>query len=200
MGHVQEGDAQALLHGFQFKLHFLAQLQVQRAQGLVQEQHLGLVHQRPGDGDTLLLAAGEGVHPALAVALQVHQVQHIIHLAVDFILGHLFQLQAEGDVVPHVQVRKQRVLLKHGIHPALVGRDAGNILAVENHAAGIRRFKPADDAQGGGFPTAGRAQQGDELLFADVQVNMIQHRRAVILLVDVLQGNQALFFHVREPP
>ena len=49
-----------LLHVFQLQLHLLAQLQVQGAQGFVQQEHLGLVDQRPGDGHTLLLSAGEG--------------------------------------------------------------------------------------------------------------------------------------------
>ena len=69
----------SLLHAFELQLHFLAQLQVQRAQRLVQQQHLRLVHQRAGDGDALLLAAGERVHMALFVALQVHQLQHAVH-------------------------------------------------------------------------------------------------------------------------
>ena len=90
VGDVEEGDAQPLLHVLQFKLHLLAQLQIQRAQGLVQQQHLRLVDQAAGDGHALLLSAGEGVHMALAVTAQVHQIQHGVHLAVDLCLGYLF--------------------------------------------------------------------------------------------------------------
>ena len=89
VGHVDEGDAQLLLHALQLHLHLLAELQVEGAQGLVEEQNLGLVHQGSGDGHPLLLAAGELVDPALAVALQVHQLQHGVHLLLDLILGGL---------------------------------------------------------------------------------------------------------------
>ena len=37
---------------------FLADLGVERAEGLVEEQHLGLVRECAGDRDALLLAAG----------------------------------------------------------------------------------------------------------------------------------------------
>ena len=43
----------------QFELHLLAELEVERAERLVEQQHLGLVHDRAGQGDTLALAAGE---------------------------------------------------------------------------------------------------------------------------------------------
>ena len=135
MGHIQEGDAQALLHALELQLHLLTQLQVQRAQGLVQQQHLGLVDQTSGDGHALLLAAGKGIHMALAVALQIDQVQHSVYPAGNLSLGELFQLQTEGDVVKHVQVGEQGILLKHGVHPALVGRNVGNLLALKKQLA-----------------------------------------------------------------
>ena len=59
VGDIDEGDAHLPLDLFQLHLHALAQLQVQRPQGLVQQQHLGPVDDGPGDGDALLLSAGE---------------------------------------------------------------------------------------------------------------------------------------------
>ena len=168
MGHVQEGDAQTLLHVFQLQLHLLAQLQVQGAQGFVQQEHLRLVDQRPGDGHPLLLSAGEGVHVALAIAPQVHQLQHGFYPAADLCLGHLFQLQAKGDVVKYVQVGEQGVFLEHRVHPALVRGQLGDVPALEEHLPGGGGFKPADDPQGGGFAAARGPQQGDEFLFADI--------------------------------
>ncbi|MNZ95508.1 hypothetical protein D3C78_1146580 [compost metagenome] len=57
VGDQHEGDADLALQAQQFRLHLLAQLAVQCGQRLVEQQHRRLVHQRTGEGDTLLLAA-----------------------------------------------------------------------------------------------------------------------------------------------
>ena len=49
----------SLLDRLQLDLHLLAELEVERAQRLVEEQHPRPVDQRPGQGDALPLAAGE---------------------------------------------------------------------------------------------------------------------------------------------
>ena len=195
VGHIDERDPQLLLHALQFQLHFLAQFQVQRAQRLVQQQNLRLVHQRPSDSDTLLLAAGKLIHAALAIALQVDQLQHPIDLHVDLLPAHFLDFQAEGDVVPHIQVRKQRVFLEHGIHPALVGRHGGNILAFEQHSAGGGILKPADNPQRRGLSAAGGAQQRQKLLFSDVKINIAQNGGSVELLGYVFQIDEVFLFH-----
>ena len=57
MGDVDKGYAQPLLHALELYLHALAELEVQRAQRLVEKQHAGAVHQRARDCHPLLLAA-----------------------------------------------------------------------------------------------------------------------------------------------
>ena len=59
VGDVDEGDADLVLDALELDLHLLAELQVERAQRLVQQQHPRVHHQRPGQRDALLLAAGE---------------------------------------------------------------------------------------------------------------------------------------------
>ena len=46
MGHVDEGDADLLLDGLQLDLHLLAELEVERAERLVEEQDARPVDQR----------------------------------------------------------------------------------------------------------------------------------------------------------
>ena len=53
---IDERDAQFIVHFFQFELHLFAHLKIERAERLVEQQDLRLVHQRAGDGDALLLA------------------------------------------------------------------------------------------------------------------------------------------------
>ena len=66
VGHVDEGDAHGALHVLELKLHFLAELEVERTERLVEQQHLRLVDDRPGQRYPLPLTAGQLRRPALA--------------------------------------------------------------------------------------------------------------------------------------
>ena len=59
MGDEDERDADVALDRLELDLHLLAQLEVEGAERLVEQQHLGLVDEGPGQGDPLPLAAGE---------------------------------------------------------------------------------------------------------------------------------------------
>ena len=59
VGHVHRRDAEGLLQRLQFEAHLLAQLGVEVAERLVEQQHLRLGHQRPRQRDALLLAAAQ---------------------------------------------------------------------------------------------------------------------------------------------
>ena len=59
MRDVHERDADLGLDPLELQLHLPAQLEVERAERLVEQQHLRPVDDRPGQRDPLLLAAGE---------------------------------------------------------------------------------------------------------------------------------------------
>ena len=101
------------------------------------------------------------------------------------------QVQAKGDVVVYVQVRKQRVFLKHGVHAAAIRRHGGDVLAVKDHLPGVGRFKAADDAQHRGLSAAGRPQQRDKLAAANVHIDIVKHLRLSERLADALQLDQS---------
>jgi hypothetical protein len=64
------------------------------------------------------------------LAGELHQLELGLHPFGDLVLGQSFALQAEGDVLPHREVRKERVALEHHVHRPLVGRQIGQVLAV----------------------------------------------------------------------
>ncbi len=66
VGHVHERDADLALDALQLELEPLAQLEVERAERLVEEQDVGPVHERPGECDPLLLAARQLVRACAA--------------------------------------------------------------------------------------------------------------------------------------
>src|SRR5436190_30362 len=75
VGHVDERDpdlANGALDPLQLDLHLLAQLQVEGAQWLVEQQHLGMVDERPRECDALPLAARELDRLAIAEARELY--------------------------------------------------------------------------------------------------------------------------------
>ena len=78
VGDEDEGDADLALHLLQLDLHLLAQLEVERAERLVEQQHLGPVDQRPGQRDPLPLAARELVRLAVGEPLEPHGRQRLV--------------------------------------------------------------------------------------------------------------------------
>ena len=65
--HVDERDAEPALQGLELDLHFFAQLQVERTQRLIEQQHLGLIDQRTRQRDALPLAARKLRRASLAL-------------------------------------------------------------------------------------------------------------------------------------
>ena len=61
VGDEDEGDAEAALQQLQLVLNALAQIGVERAERLVEQQDVGLDHKRASERDALLLPAGQSV-------------------------------------------------------------------------------------------------------------------------------------------
>ena len=59
VGDEDERDADLALDPLELELHLLAQLEVERAERLVEQQHVRLVDDRAGERDALALSAGE---------------------------------------------------------------------------------------------------------------------------------------------
>ena len=70
MGDEDERDPHLLLDLLELDLHLLAELEVEGAERLVEQQHLGPVDEGPGQGDALALTAGELVGLAVAERLE----------------------------------------------------------------------------------------------------------------------------------
>ena len=109
----------------QLGLHLLAQLQVEGAQGLVEEQHAGPVHEGPGQGHALPLAARElrraGARPGpgrrTRSSTSAHAPLALRPRAPSAPAGHRPRSRPR-------HVGEERVVLEDGVHVALVGRHA----------------------------------------------------------------------------
>ena len=135
------GDAELAQQALELDLHRLAQLAVERGEGLVEQQQLGAHDQGAGDGDALLLAARERARragprcSAICTSASASRTRGARFGVRPTPLG----LQAEGDVLGDRQMREQRVVLEDDADVAPVRRQARDLRARHGDAAGIRR-------------------------------------------------------------
>jgi hypothetical protein len=80
---VHEGDAHLGLDALELDLHLSAQLEVEGAERLVEQQYLGAVDERPREGDPLLLAPGQLARATLAEGAELHELEHLLDLRAD---------------------------------------------------------------------------------------------------------------------
>ena len=160
---VDERDAHLALHLLQLELHLLAELEVERAEWLVEQQHLGLVDDGPGQRHALSLAAGELGRLPAAEPGQPDHLQCPADLLAPLGLGHVPHAQAELNVLDHRHVREQRVVLEHGVDVPGVWRHLRDVVAAKLDPPAVRRLEPCNQPQQGGLPRPGRAKQGEEL-------------------------------------
>ena len=147
---------------------------VEAAGRLVEDQELGLVHQRLGHAD------------ALPVAVRQAGDQLVVHLAGGGLLlrfghrarrvagGDAAQLRGEGQVPPdgHLAVERRRVGEKPDAAPHLV-RIARDVDPVDGHLAGGRQQHAAEDLQRRGLAGAVEAEKADDLAAIDREVEVV---------------------------
>ena len=110
MRHVHERDPDLALQPLELDLHLLAQLEVERAERLVEEEHGRSVHERPRDRDPLLLAAREFVGLTRRVLAEMNELEGFGHSPLDIPPVRAGFLRSERHVVVDGEVREQRVL------------------------------------------------------------------------------------------
>ena len=93
--------------------------------------------------------------------------------AVDLGASIALAAQAEGDVVPNVEVLEERVALEDGVDVALVGRRAGDVLALEQDRARGRVARSRRSSAASSSCRSRRAEQREELAARDVEVEVV---------------------------
>ena len=135
VGDVHERDPDLLLQRLQLDLQRLSQLRIQRAERLVQQQHRRLQHSARASATRCCWPPD--ICPGLRFSKPVSCTSSSASATRWRIscLADPLAAQAEGDVVVHVQVREQRVVLEHGVDVAPVRRREGHVVAVEQDLA-----------------------------------------------------------------
>jgi hypothetical protein len=84
-------------------------------------------------------------------------------------------------------VREQRVALEDGVGRAPERRQAGHVVAVEQHPSLARVLEAGHHAQRGGLAAARGAQQREELAARDVELHLAHGREVAEALRDAVE-------------
>ena len=105
MGHVDHRDARFVMDAADLVAHLHPELGVEVGKRLVQQHRIGPDHQGPGQGDPLLLAAGELVGFAEFVILHADGPESLPHPLAALRARNAPLFQAVGDILVNAQVR-----------------------------------------------------------------------------------------------
>ena len=113
MGDEDEGLVLVGAQPDQVFLEFPAVLLVDRRERLVEQQHVGIDRQRPGQADALAHAARELVRIFVLEAGEADLGDVVAGDLLALGLRHAAQLEPEGDVAQHRRPGHQREILEH---------------------------------------------------------------------------------------
>ena len=141
--HVDRRDAEPVLQPLQLRSHLDAELRVEVGERFVEQEHLGLAHQRPAHRDALPLPAGQLPRAPPAAGPRARASGSIsLDPAPDLLPRRPALPQAEREVLLHRHVRVERVVLEHHRDVAVLRRH------VVHHAVADRDRAVADPSRG----------------------------------------------------
>ena len=151
---------------------------VERAERLVEEEHLGLRRERACEAHALALAAGELGRVALPEALELHEMEELLDALADLCLRPLPHLEPERDVVRHGHVLEGRVVLEDEADPALLRRELGRVVPGDEDLPAVRRLEPGDDPEQRGLPGAARPEKRGQRSARHLERDVVDARRS----------------------
>ena len=161
VGDHQHGDAGVgqLLHQFQNLAHHFG---VEGAGGLVEQDHVRIHGKGTGNGNALLLAAGQALGVDIGLVGQTHTGQQLVGaLGNGFLVLQLEQAGGQFQVLLHGQVGEKVKVLEHHAHLLAHSVDVGIVYLhpFKLDGAGGGDLQPVQAAQKGRFAAAGGANQ-----------------------------------------
>ena len=161
----------------QLDIHLLARHGVERAERLVHQHDLGIVHQRAADRGALLHAAGELPGQLLLEPFEPDQLQQRLRPRQIFFARQPLHVDRQHHVGQDVAPWQQQRVLEHDADIAVRLR---HLLALDQDLAGRRREQPGDHLQQRGLAAAGRADHDEELALVDVEIQRPQRRHVAV--------------------
>ena len=195
VGDDDDGDAQPAVDVLQQGQDGLGGHGVEGAGGLVAEQHLGVAGEGAGDGDALLLTAGELRGVVVGLVGQSDDLEQLLHALVGLCAGHAGQLEGVAHIAGDGLLHQQIELLKdHGDLLAqlaqLLAVHFEDAFAVDEDIAGGRGFEAVHAADQRGLASAAEADDAEDFALLDLQADVFD---GVELLAVGVEGLADIF-------
>ena len=141
----------------------------------------GSTTRRASERDALLLPARQSLGLEVADVGQAEFFEDALDLGVALGGRHLLDVKTEANIRAHGHVRKQRVILKdHRRRPAL-RRHVVDPVAANEDVARRDRLESRDHPQRRRLAAAGWSEKRDELAFRNLEIEVDDRRRTVII-------------------
>jgi len=185
VGNVDEGGSQLLVQLDDLGAHGGTQLSVQVGQRVT--------NHCTTQSDTLALTTGQSLGLAVQQVLDLQDLSSLMDAAVDLVLRGLTQFQTESDVLVDGHVGVQSVALEDHGDVAVLRGNVVDEAAADVHLALGDLLQTGDHAQGSGLTTARGADEDDEFLVLDLQVEIGdgRSRSTGVDLVDMLAADRS---------
>src|SRR5207247_4340175 len=184
---VDERDSEILLKALEEELHLLAQLQVERAERLVEEQHLGPVDERAGEGDALALAARELIRLSGSDGRELHTVEHLFDAPLPLGRADSLDSQAVRDVVGDRHVWEEGVVLEYRVYVPGIGRLARDVASFEQDVTLVRKLEARDQAECRRLPGARGTEHREELATRNPELDRVHRDDVAVGLADAFE-------------
>src|SRR5262245_6839213 len=182
VGDVDRGDPDLALELLELELHPIAELLVERAQRLVEEEHGRARDESPGQGHPLLLAARELARIARAVRGQLHEGEGFPHAPLDLAARHPRHAETKGHVLEHGAVGEEGVVLEDHAYAAAVGGHLVHALAFDEDVTCGRLHESRYRAQARGLAASGGAEEREELAPRHGHGDAVEGQRLPVML------------------
>ena len=154
---------------------------VQIARRFIGEDDPGPPGQGPGNGHTLLLAAGQITDSAVDIPLHVHRLQRRADAAQLFPVAQLKAVKAKVNIVANSMLFQQIVVLENVTEVSVsLGFVGGGAVAGDGGLPGgqgtvVKSVQAAQGVQEAGLAAAGGTQNTHEALIRQVEGHILQH-------------------------
>ena len=189
MRDVDHGGADLAMDALDLDLHLLAQILVERAQRLVEQEHIRIENEAARERDTLLLTAGQLARIPVGKAAEPHEIKHLVDARLHVPLGEAAHLQGKDHVLRRRHMREQRVVLEHDTDIALIGLAECEIVSSELDDPACRILESGNHQQRRRLAGAARPQECDEFSALDIDRDIVDGiALAVVRFDDVTQA------------
>jgi hypothetical protein len=169
--------------------HDVDRERVETREGLVEDEHLRVVHQRRGDLRALLVAERERLDVVFESLAEAQLLEQDGGARGRVGLGEAVEPRQVDDVLEHLHLGVQPALLGHVAEAAAIGRrDLG---AVERDDAGVLRENAQHDPHGGGLSCAVASDEAGETAGPHVERHVVEHAPPSVALGDPRQLQHA---------